>query len=104
MQAKLKAAIEAFAGDKADEVAFFEATIAPLAAELGLPFSYEEGKSYSQGGVELSDDELEAVVGGSICYFAGGGGEPDAQNCYGNDNEKGTGACSFAGVSLFVWD
>ena len=41
LRAKLDEATAAYAGDPADEKALFEAVIAPLAAELGLPFSFE---------------------------------------------------------------
>jgi iron complex transport system substrate-binding protein len=45
LQAKLRSATEAFAGDKTDEQAVFEAIIAPLAEEAGLPFTYDEAKA-----------------------------------------------------------
>ena len=38
LQAKLKAAAEAFEGDMTDEAAVFDAVIAPLATEAGVPF------------------------------------------------------------------
>lgn len=68
LQAKLREAKEAFDAEGADERAIFDALIAPLAAEVGLPFTYEEGKSFTVDRVELSDEELEAVSGGGDWY------------------------------------
>ena len=67
LQEKLRAAIDVYEGDKSDERAVFDAVIAPLAAEAGLPLSHDEWKSLAElarEGVELSDEELEAVAGG----------------------------------------
>ena len=64
LQAKLCEAREAFGAEGADERAIFETLIAPLAAEAGLPFTFEEGKGFVVEGTELSDEELDAVSGG----------------------------------------
>ena len=47
LRAKLEAATAAYVGDKSDEKAVFEAVVAPLAADAGLPYTYEEGKEAS---------------------------------------------------------
>ena len=58
LQAKLKEAFEAYDGPKDDERAVFEATIAPIAAEAGLPCTYEEGLGFATADRNLSDEEL----------------------------------------------
>ena len=104
LQAKIRATVEAYAGDKADELAVFEATIGSVAAEAGLPFTYEEGKAYALEGIELSDAELDSVAGGtSACYVVGGGSEPEADSCFSELVEMGDGACAYVGVSLAIW-
>ena len=78
--------------------------LAPLAAEAGLPFTYEEGVAYASQGKELSDDELDAVAGGfSVCYIIGGGDEPDADSdC--KDGRRNIGACAYIGVTWGGFD
>ena len=72
LQAKLAEAAKVFTGDKADGRAVFDAIIAPIATELGLPFSYEEATMHFDS-CDLSDEELEAVAGGDgACYNTGG--------------------------------
>lgn len=66
LQAKLKEAKETFDTEGADERAIFDALVAPLADEVGLPFTYEEGKDFAGDSVELSDEELDAVSGGGV--------------------------------------
>ena len=83
LQAKLRAAQEAFEGDPADETSIFDAIVAPLASSLGLPFTFEELKEYAESGAEISAEDLDAAAGGSFCFVIGG-------SEYGN----GTGACS----------
>ena len=99
LQAKLRDASEAFGGDKTDERAVFEAVVAPLAAEAGLPFTFEEGKEFTAEGVELTDEELDAVAGGG-CYVAGYNSEPSADACW--DYEFGANACDGLGVSIMT--
>jgi hypothetical protein len=76
LKAKLKAAGEAYTGDKTDAAKIAEAIIIPLAKEAGLPFTVEElkaaGAAETQEGA-LSDEELEAVAGGrkAICMIYG---------------------------------
>ena len=92
LKAKLDAAAAAFEGEATDE-AVFEAVIAPLAAEAGLPFTYAEGKE-GFSAKELADSELEAVAGGGgFCYLIGGSNDVNA-NC----NEPGY-FCAYIGVS-----
>ena len=93
LKAKLDAATAAYAGDASDDKAVFEAIVAPLAEEAGLPFTYEEGKK-AYGQRELSDAELDSVAGGGgFCYLIGGSDDVNA-NC----NEPGY-FCAYIGVS-----
>ncbi len=105
LQAKLRSATEAFAGDKTDEQAVFEAIIAPLAEEAGLPFTYDEAKALAEAGTSLDDEELEAAVGGgetwggqpeSSCIFIGLGVGGDA--C--SSEHGGAGACLGLGIGF----
>ena len=80
--------------DKIDGEALFEATVASAAAEVGLPFTYEEFKEQANGR-ELDDAELEAV--------AGGGGEcaligfTDDAEC---ECSKSGQVCAFLGITF----
>ena len=92
LKTKLDALAAAFEGDASDEKALFEAVIAPLAAEAGLPFTFEEGKD-GYADRELDDAELEAVAGGDgFCFLLGGSTGVEAE-C----REPGY-ACAFLGV------
>jgi len=71
LQAKLNDAMQAYAGDKADGRAVFEAVMAPLAEEAGMPFTYEEATTVADDAKELDDAELEAFAGGGV-EFSGG--------------------------------
>lgn len=104
LQAKFAELGKAFEGTDADDRALFEGILAPLAAEAGLPFTYEEGVAYASQGKELSDDELDAVAGGfSVCYIIGGGDEPDADSdC--KDGRRNIGACAYIGVTWGGFD
>lgn len=101
LQAKFRAAAEAFEGDKTDEAASFAAVVVPLAEEAGLPFTLEEARQFMLLGRELNDAELEAVAGGSTCYIVGGGGKPDADI---NDGGGSGGACAYVGITMANWD
>lgn len=92
--ARLKELADAFEGDRADEAAFFAATIGKLAEEAGVPFSYEDGKELTSPR-ELSEEELEAVAGGGFCWYVGGSSEPEAE-C---DPTQGH-ACAYLGVTM----
>lgn len=95
LQAKLQELTEAYAGDKADEQAIFEATVGKLAAEAGLPFTLEEAREAVFAGRELGDAELDAVAGGGYCYFIGGASDVEA-TC--GDSEFH--ACAYVGVGF----
>lgn len=103
LQAKLRAATEAYEGDKADERALFDAVVVPLAAEAGLPFTYDEARE-----VALDDSNLETVVGGTDSNY----GEPDGRCIilgigFGGDscaNERfGAGGCVGIGIGIMAW-
>ena len=77
---RLQELFNSYTGDKTDEKTMMEATVGKLAEEVGLPFTYEEGKAelYKNGG-KMSDDDLDAVAGGKGgCIIVGGSGGPDA--------------------------
>ena len=99
LQAKLRNATEAFAGNKSDGREVFDAVIAPLAAEAGIPFTYDEGRAFATKDAELSDEELDAVAGGG-CFLAGYNSEPSANACW--DYEFGANACDSLGVGVFT--
>lgn len=102
LQAKFAAASEAYEGSRDDERAVFEAIIAPLAQEAGLPFTYDEGMAYASSPRELNDAELDAVAGGgSWCYVIGGSESADTWACTTWDN--GAGACGYIGIG-FMWN
>lgn len=103
LQEKLRVATEAYEGDTADELAVFDAVVAPLAAEVGLPFTYEEVEEYTSGDEVLSLDDLDEAAGGKsldggICATIGFGF--GAKGCTGNEKFGGT-ACGFIGVGGF---
>lgn len=102
MSAKLKAAMDAYSGDKTDERAIFENVIAPLAEEAQLPFSFDEALEYAASPRDLDDAEVEAVAGGDCaCYFIGGR-EWDDPGTGGTwaciDTDVGAGACWYGGL------
>lgn len=100
IQAKLKAAAEAYSGDAGDEAAIFDATIGALANEVGLPFTLDEARGYAASNRELDDNELAAVAGGGgVCYFLGGSSGPEAECDYMEGH-----ACAYVGVSGFNLD
>lgn len=101
LQAKMEAAFKAFDGDKSDEKAVFDATVAPLAAEAGLPYTFEEAVESTQDR-ELDDGELEAVAGGSWCFVIGGGTNNESNTV---DTENGVGVtglgtCYYVGFGI----
>ena len=102
LQAKLRAAVEAYGGDKSDEKAVFDATIAPMASEMGLPFTFEEGAKHASKCVGVPDEEVDALAGGgSYCFIVGGrsGDEPDS--CWG-DESFGAILCTHAGAGWLM--
>ncbi len=99
IQAKLRDATAAYDGPKGEREVF-DAVVAPIAAQAGLPFTFEEGVAASGVGRDLSEEELDAVAGGGgACWIIGVSDEPDAWAC--DDPMGGTGAaCVYAGVTL----
>ena len=95
LQAKLRAATEAYAGDTSDEQAFFDAVLAPIAAEAALPFTYDEVVA-AKDDEELDDAELDAVASGTgYCIFIGGSDDVES-GC----NEIEGHACAYIGVGV----
>ena len=104
LQAKMEAAYKAFDGDKSDEKAVFDATVAPLAAEVGLPYTFEEAVESTEVR-DLDDSELEAVAGGSWCIIIGGGTNRESNTV---DTENGVGVtgigtCKYVGIGIGVF-
>ncbi|MDO4537846.1 MAG: hypothetical protein Q4B54_06750 [Coriobacteriales bacterium] len=56
---------EGFAGDKADDRAVYEQILSPVAKQYGVDLSYEEAQNLEAGAHQLSDEELDAVAGGT---------------------------------------
>lgn len=104
LQQKMREAMAAYKGDKADERAVFDATIAPLAKEAGLPFMYEDCLDHAASGAALSNEELANITGGSFCLLFGGD-DVRAKECH--DIEKvdkiGAGACAYVGVGIVIF-
>ena len=96
IQAKLQELAQAFEGEKDDAKAFFDATIGKLAEEHGLPFTFEEGAAYAAADRNLSDDELDAVAGGSVCYFVCASPKVENDDCI---HHKGS-SCAYVGVTV----
>lgn len=106
VQAKLKAAADAYEGDRTDEKAFFDATFGKVGEELGFPVSFEEAAAHAKKMVNLNDSEVDAVAGGGdFCYIVGGTSEGgDHGDCLGTkDWATGFGACVYVGSGLFTW-
>ena len=98
LQEKLRAATEAWEGDVSDEHAVFDALVAPLAAEVGLPFAFEEAREYAENEELTLDDLNEAAGGRSGCFIFGfGGGTPTA--CKGSERSGAT-ACDGLGMGV----
>ena len=61
IQEKLRDATAAYDGPKGEREVF-DAVVAPIAAQAGLPFTFEEGVQYVSSERELNDAELDAVA------------------------------------------
>ncbi len=69
LKAELQEAARSYEGDRTDDRAVFDAVIAPLAASLGVPFTYGEALEAIREVRELSDEELEGMVGGLGIWY-----------------------------------
>lgn len=69
-QQKLKAAAEAYTGEKTEE-AIFNEVLAPLAAEYGISSSYDEFHSFMTSDQEMDSEELAQIAGGKSAGFGG---------------------------------
>lgn len=65
LRERLQQAARECEGLTLDDRALFEAVVMPVAREAGIQISYEEAEAEAFEAHELSDDELEAVVGGA---------------------------------------
>ncbi len=93
IKAKMDELFSAWEGDKTNDEAAFEAVVAPVAAEAGLPFTYEELKEGADG-ADVDDDQLEAVAGGGFCFILGGTNGREVE-C-----SEGGRACAYIGVTM----
>ena len=71
LRARLEEATSSFTGDKADARAVFDAVVAPLAADAGMPFTYDEATAAADDVKEIDEADLEAFAGGGV-EFSGG--------------------------------
>lgn len=100
LQARFQELADAFDGDKQDEKALFDAVVAPLATEAGLPYTYDEALEYvTQRGddEDLDADEAKAAAGGIIesgCIGFGMGMTANA--C--SEEQLGANACYIIGI------
>jgi hypothetical protein len=114
LQAKLRAAMDAYTGDRRDEKAVFDAVVIPLAEEAGLPFTFEEAREYAGRDREIPLEEGDKAAGGDdasydpalatsgVCFAIGISPDPpDADSCF--DDEVGAGACAYVGVGILMW-
>ena len=70
LQGKIKAAVLSFRGDPRDRRAVYDAIFVPLAAEVGLPHTYDDVLEFlSRQSRELEDEELAKVAGGLQSVF-----------------------------------
>jgi hypothetical protein len=96
---KIKASSEAYVhmGKEADERAFFEEVIAPVAEGCGAPFTYDEVVELKSQMGEISEEELESVAGGkwAFCIFLGVSSDVSAEA---NTNECH--ACAYVGIGI----
>lgn len=109
LQTRLRELAKAFEGDRQDERALFEAVVAPAAAEVGLPHTYDEALEYmAQKGddEDISADEAKAVAAGEranpnwadMCIFLGFG-DVNANACA-YPEDIGANACAGIGVGM----
>jgi hypothetical protein len=109
LQAKLRAAMDAYTGDRRDEKAVYDAVVLRLAEEAGLPFTFEEAREYASKDREISLEEGDAAAGGedpnyasSWCVVLGFGNETDMDFHCGK--EYGGGICDYVGVGIINYD
>lgn len=94
LQAELKAAAEAYEGDRNDPEAIFDATLGKIAGGVGLAFTYDDALASFARARELGDAELDAISGGGgFCFIIGGSNDVEAE-C---DDTEGH-ACAYIGV------
>ena len=104
LQEKVNAADAAYTGDAENKAAAAAAIILPIAKEAGFDFTAEElleaaaGAAKKEDG-EISEDELEAVAGGTaVCVILGFGTGSGGDSC------GGGGICKYVGIGAYIWD
>ena len=68
LQRELRSAAVGFLGNLTDDRTLFETVVAPVAKAAGVPFTYDEAATALTDGHELSEEELDAVAGGTGTY------------------------------------
>lgn len=108
LQEKVKKAGEKYAGQEMDKEttdSILQNELLPLAKGAGFEFTLDELMEFAQASCRgekgsLTDDELDAVVGGAGACVVGGGsvGGCWCALCGGGDNGLDQGACLAVGV------
>jgi len=101
LQEKLDAAYKAYSGDPSDQKALVEVVLLPAAKEAGFAFTAEEFFAYQQEAEkvqegEITDSELEAVAGGSLCLIKWWGFKSEKEKEYGDACAAYAAVCMFA--------
>lgn len=92
--------------DEAKATSLMEQEALPLAKQMGYSFTMHDLKTYEQdmkqakNGCEVSDEEMQAVVGGHMmCWMIGNGTTGGFCLIFGLDS-NGNASCRFYGSSL----
>lgn len=99
-QQKLKAAATAYTGEQTEE-AIFNGMLVPLAEEYGISVSYDEYHAFLSGDLEMNNEELMQVAGGTkgagatICFAIGIGAGLSEDD---DDNGVGGSLCAAVGI------
>lgn len=69
LRERINEAVAAYDGDQNDDRAVFDAVIAPVARSIGIELTYDEAREAALDGRDLTDEELELVVGGGGVFY-----------------------------------
>lgn len=100
VEPRVTAALAAYKGDRENDKAVFNAVVAPLAEELGMPFTFDEAVEHAAEGVELTREDMDAVAGGtSFCILIGGSDNEYCEQC--EEESYGDNDCQYLGIGMF---